>query len=504
MTKLSDEDLLFLCNLTHIREECVLSKKGVLYKPFYEIWTEENARKKKNIGELIANINVEEFRFNESISNFKFDGEILGSEWADMIEAMKDNEAICNLTLQDIKLDDLDLMCAYFTDLLGNAYVVFRGTCSGEWEDNFAAAYVADTNYQMLALDYINRIDARNITVFGHSKGGNKAKYVALLSDKVSRCVSFDGQGFSQFFIEKYSDLIKKNSYKINCYAVDGDFVNIFLYDIYQNKYYIKGHCTGNSFLRNHSPNTFYSFIYDKNYHVVNYEFKKTNQCECMSKLHSFNNYMSKDISEQYREDLYSYLGKISAMLLGKKPPSYTENYTIEEIMCYITHEENEEILGILIAYFVNYENYDAGITKALMEILQEMNMKDIAKWMKKIKKFIGKSNVLEYILRKYKKVSTLIRLFGAPKYIVILFRKCAVCYLKQKDKIGEVTRQKLEEYKSIENNKIQEFIQTPRSNRRKMQQIFSKNEEVINEYKKIMNAEVKKLNHINRKLMEL
>lgn len=35
-----------------------------------------------------------------------------------------------------------------------------------------------------------------SITVTGHSKGGNKAQYVTVLSDKVDRCISMDGQGF--------------------------------------------------------------------------------------------------------------------------------------------------------------------------------------------------------------------------------------------------------------------------------------------------------------------
>ena len=46
-------------------------------------------------------------------------------------------------------------------------------------------------------------------------KGGNKAQYVGILSDKVDRVLSLDGQGFSKEFVEKYQDLIDKNRHKI-------------------------------------------------------------------------------------------------------------------------------------------------------------------------------------------------------------------------------------------------------------------------------------------------
>ena len=58
--------------------------------------------------------------------------------------------------------------------------------------------------------DYIENLPYDSITVAGHSKGGNKAQYVTVLSDKVDRCISMDGQGFSQEFIDKYYAEIQK------------------------------------------------------------------------------------------------------------------------------------------------------------------------------------------------------------------------------------------------------------------------------------------------------
>ena len=42
-----------------------------------------------------------------------------------------------------------------------------------------------------------------DITVTGHSKGGNMSQYATVMcSGQVSKCISFDGQGFNKDFIE--------------------------------------------------------------------------------------------------------------------------------------------------------------------------------------------------------------------------------------------------------------------------------------------------------------
>lgn len=105
--------------------------------------------------------------------------------------------------------------------------IVFKGTGDGEWIDNGEGlsgiseenTYItftanSDTSYkktiksdyatdqQVEALNWFSRIVAENgwtnrtkITVSGHSKGGNKAQFVAIHSGLVKECISFDGQG---------------------------------------------------------------------------------------------------------------------------------------------------------------------------------------------------------------------------------------------------------------------------------------------------------------------
>ncbi len=67
-----------------------------------------------------------------------------------------------------------------------------------------------------------------NITnVIGHSQGGNRAQmYAALHPEKIEMCYSFDGNGFSPEFVEKYSK---------NIASVKSKIVNISSYDDYVN-----------------------------------------------------------------------------------------------------------------------------------------------------------------------------------------------------------------------------------------------------------------------------
>lgn len=120
-----------------------------------------------------------------------------------------------------------------FMDYADNAYIIFRGTCGDdEWEDNAEGMTLADTVQQKAALRFTEEIHkdkklkVKSITVAGHSKGGNKAQYTAIVSNCVNRSVSFDGQGFSDAFLKKYKTNIIKRVNIIEFAAEKRDFVN--------------------------------------------------------------------------------------------------------------------------------------------------------------------------------------------------------------------------------------------------------------------------------------
>ena len=116
----------------------------------------------------------------------------------------------------------------------GDATVVFRGT-GGDyepWADNVRGEFLSDTKMQKLADDFV-RYDCGvydSITVTGHSKGGNLAQYVTVLnSDRVDRCVSYDGQGFGREFFNAYPDDIVTVSGRIKSISAHNDYVNLLL-----------------------------------------------------------------------------------------------------------------------------------------------------------------------------------------------------------------------------------------------------------------------------------
>ena len=355
MANLSDEELLFLSNLMHMKKE----------GEFEEIWTADNLKAEATIGKMLKDIDEDTLE-NLKESDKTYDGEISGAEWAAMLENIKQNETLCSLKLVDLDRDDKNALSVCLQDKDGNKYVVFRGTAAGEWIDNFQGGYLADTEQQLRALAFVERQKGENITVVGHSKGGNKAKYAAIRSDKVTRCVSFDGQGFSAAFFEKYGPLIEQNKDKITCYALDYDFVNILLSDIYNDKCFVNGHgVEGFNFPQNHSPNSFFNEAF---------QFDKCEQSEAMQSLHNFFNYMINTGEPQEIADLMDYLGNVANLFMGKKPPEYEDGYSAEEKRAYILDPDNAEELGLFFAYLVRYEESGNNITNVLTDIVKGMD----------------------------------------------------------------------------------------------------------------------------------
>lgn len=394
MEQLRDEELLFLSNLMHIRNE----------KEFQDIWTKENLKNKSSIGEMLADIDIN--KLLTDYADTTFDGEISGVEWAQMLIAIRQNETLCSLQLEDLERDDKKALSVCLKDPKTNQrYVVFRGTAAGEWPDNFEGGYLADTEQQRRALAFVNRQQGDQITVVGHSKGGNKAKYVAILSDKVYRCVSFDGQGFSEAFWKKYGPQIEKNKDKITCYALDFDFVNILLPDIFGKKNYVNGYGVEN-FFQNHSPNSFFHMnaYEEKDKLRIRYKFDICEQSEEMQELHSFINYIVNTGESQKVKPLMDFLGNIVNFAMGKQPPNYTEDYPPEEIRKYLLNPDNAEELGTLLAYAVQYDNGGNNIIGVAQDLLWEYDLvggsgiksKGIALILKALDEGLGGEYILE------------------------------------------------------------------------------------------------------------
>ncbi|MBR2529485.1 MAG: DUF2974 domain-containing protein [Lachnospiraceae bacterium] len=119
----------------------------------------------------------------------------------------------------------------------GNPVVVFRGTGGTKeaWTDNFEGAYLKETKIQHIAGQFVKNECAiyRDITVTGHSKGGNLAQYVTVRENaRVRECISFDGQGFGDDFISENKEAVRAASPKICSVSAYNYFVNILLVSI--------------------------------------------------------------------------------------------------------------------------------------------------------------------------------------------------------------------------------------------------------------------------------
>jgi len=156
--------------------------------------------------------------------------------------------------------------------------VVFRGTGSGEWIDNGEAlSGIPETNTyitystggkeiyrhsvkndyatrrQVQALNYFSEALSEIrfsrqavVSVSGHSKGGNKAQFVAVNSDLVRECYSFSGQGFSPEAISQFKSknnvLFSQRCRNIISISAENDYVNVLGKRIMpeSNVYYIR------------------------------------------------------------------------------------------------------------------------------------------------------------------------------------------------------------------------------------------------------------------------
>lgn len=170
-----------------------------------------------------------------ALDRLTFDDALTREETEEMLRYIAADEELMGLTIVDSTDGYVRAVC--FEDSSGDAVIAYRGTGGTyvAWDDNFQGGYLSETELQQEALEFAEGCAVKydDITVTGHSKGGNMAQYVTVvMGDEVDRCVSFDGQGFSDEFIEKYSDEIELNRSKIRSVCSYNDYVNILLTSI--------------------------------------------------------------------------------------------------------------------------------------------------------------------------------------------------------------------------------------------------------------------------------
>lgn len=190
-----------------------------------------------------------------------------------------DIRAICFVPSSDVNKENAE------------AVLVFLGTkaLDNAWLDCLEGAYYEDTRLQLEALDFYNQVsqDYNITTITGHSKGGNLAQYITITGkDSIRNCVSFNGQGFSNLFINKYKDRISTNSEKITSIVSYKEPINTLLNSITKNILIIKTNeniDTLSSHVSSYLYNT--SFFDDNGNYVPTAITTRTNTIETFNKV---------------------------------------------------------------------------------------------------------------------------------------------------------------------------------------------------------------------------
>lgn len=243
------------------------------------------------------------------------------------------------------------------------AVVSFQGTTGGvEWRDNFLGGMTTDakdsvsTPEQEATLDWFqNDPDVQRvlegcdkISVSGHSKGGNRAKYLTLFDERIDECISFDGQGFSDEFLKVYGDKISEHQGKIHNYNHQADYVSNLLNDIGITDY-VEGRDNGEDFLQNHSPFALLEGIpMDQN---------TTEQWPPMREMDEIINGFLRTLNLRDKKNFLSLLGEATADLMGED-----EKFDGSDVLDYLYRICCNDVLSLIkrfLEYMAAYASYE-------------------------------------------------------------------------------------------------------------------------------------------------
>lgn len=361
---LSTEQLLLLNNLMYMTAE----------EPLRPITTD--AYLGKSVGTLIESIDTKRFDEEKNYGSY-----MEGSDWQKILRAIRKDGRLMQMTLAQTNVDTGvgggGGVSALFTDPdFGEAVVCYRGTAAGEWKDNFIGGGGTDVLdgvstlqqknalswYQSLSLD-----DYATVTVTGHSKGGNKAKYVTILDASVDRCVAFDGQGFSDEFVKKYQRQIAGNQHKIRNCNVEGDYVNLLLNDVGTCEFYQGWDIGAGGFLENHCPNTLLKFSDDGSCKMYS-----GSREPAMEALDQFLN--------RYLRSLPPAQKKGTLLLFGTIAEAGFHGAAAEELIYIALRGKNPSLTAKLLAYLTEYGRANPDFSEKLQRFLSDSGMQQIAK----------------------------------------------------------------------------------------------------------------------------
>ncbi|MBE6922605.1 MAG: DUF2974 domain-containing protein [Ruminococcaceae bacterium] len=366
---LTPEQLLLLNNLMYMETQ-----------PFGTVHDYEG----QSIGDWLDSIPMDSINPDRDYGSF-----ITGEDWQNIINAVQNDPVLRDMVIADTHVDTSSdggrgRSAIFVSEETGDAVVTFKGTeTAAEWGDNFDGGNVPDTPHQENALEWYQQAYEENglsnyeVTVTGHSKGGNKSKYIAIMDDTVDHCVSFDGQGFSDKFMEKYADRIAQRQDVIQNHNVDYDYVNLLINDVGETTYYYGQDLGNGGFLENHSPNTFFRFNEDGTFEIVTRPDGQPPEMQALDEL--FNNLL-RSMSDEQRSDMLDMVNEfINTAFSIEDGQSGVDiaNLFIDLAM----DPKYADELSYLLAYLIEYEQANPEMMDQINNVLAQFGMGDFSQY---------------------------------------------------------------------------------------------------------------------------
>lgn len=326
---------------------------------------------------------------NQIRDNPGTDTKTSAEEWISMINAVKNDSTLMDMKIVTTHVDNAEgggggRSIVFLDQKGGEAVVAFKGTeSSSEWMDNFKGGNVVETEQQKNALNWYREtydkyhLEQYDITLTGHSKGGNKAKYITILDLTVDRCLSFDGQGFPDKFMEAYPGQISSRQNVIENHNVDYDYVNILLNDVGETKYY-KGYNIGEGgFLENHCPNAFFHFHEDGSFTM---DINPDGQAKEMQALDQFFNGLLRSMDEGHRTETLEMVNQFLNAAFSINSEMKTSDI-LGMFLSIAADPKYSDELAYLLAYFIKYEQENPEMAQYVKDVLAEFGMEDFSKY---------------------------------------------------------------------------------------------------------------------------
>lgn len=349
-----EEELLVLNTLIYVN--------GVFDNSYY--------KRNRSVYYIVSNIESGIIKYSSDILSEK--------QWEEVKNIVLNNKEIYDKLMVKNVETKYEARSVTITDDKNNMYVIYQGTGDGhEWNDNGVGAYanVTGTVVQNEALDYFDRMvetygEGKNIYVSGHSKGGNKAQYVGVLrGSEIEHVYSFDGQGFSRAFVNRYQNEINMYADKITNICNEFDYINILLNPIAGETKYVSSNTDlgdlANDFLgsvlKQHSPITLFSYDEDGNLDGLGDE---TSQNEFLSVLGDLFRYYERYMDEEDWEYLcHLIMHQLEGDTCYSMDSSHEYNFDFDDIP-----DGFIENLASLTAGYLNTAELDENIIKLITD----------------------------------------------------------------------------------------------------------------------------------------